>query len=63
MRVVRRIFEMAAEGISVHGIKRALDLDGVSTPIGCPYWHWRAVHSFIINPTHTKRLGSWCPAK
>ena len=37
MSVVRRIFETAAAGISVHWIKRALDRDGIFTPSGRPY--------------------------
>ncbi|MBD0328108.1 MAG: recombinase family protein, partial [Pyrinomonadaceae bacterium] len=52
MRVVRGIFEMAAEGTSVHGIKRALDQQGIPTPSGRPYWHWRAIHSFIMDDVY-----------
>jgi site-specific DNA recombinase len=52
MHVVRGIFEMAAEGTSVHGIKRALDQQGIPTPSGRPYWHWRAIHSFIMDDVY-----------
>ena len=43
MRVVRRVVRMAAEGTAVHGIKRALDAEGVPTPGGGLYWHCGAI--------------------
>ena len=50
MPVVRRIFRMAGvEGIPVHGIKRALDREGIPTPSGRKHWHWRAIQSFIMD--------------
>ena len=53
MPVIRRIFQLAAmEGTSVHGIKRALDAEGVPTPSGRKYWHWRAIHSFIMDDVY-----------
>src|SRR5215210_1382797 len=38
---------MAADGMAVHGIKRALDAEGVPTPSGGPYWHCAPIESFI----------------
>jgi site-specific DNA recombinase len=53
MPVIERIFRMAAmEGASVHGIKRVLDAEGVPTPSGRKYWHWRAIHSFIMDDVY-----------
>jgi site-specific DNA recombinase len=50
MPVVRRIFRMAGtEGMSVNGIKRALDAEGVPTPSGRKYWHRRAIRAFIMD--------------
>ncbi len=51
--VVRRIFRMAGvDGLSVNGIKRALDAEGVPTPSGRKYWHWRAIQSFIMDDVY-----------
>ena len=53
MHIVRRIFRMAGvESMSVNGIKRALDAKGVPTPSGRPYWHWRAIQSFIMDDVY-----------
>ena len=53
MSVVRRIFRMAGvDGLSVNGIKRALDAEGVPTPSGRKYWHWRAIQSFIMDDVY-----------
>ncbi len=56
MRVVRRVFHMAGtEGLAVHGIKRALDREGIPTPSGREYWHWRALQSFIMDDVYKPR--------
>ena len=53
MSVVRRIFHLAAiEGFAVHGIKRTLDREGVPTPSGREFWHWRAIQSFIMDDVY-----------
>jgi hypothetical protein len=53
MPVVRRIFRLAGEeGIAVHGIKRILDREGVPTPGGREYWHWRAIQAFIMDDVY-----------
>jgi site-specific DNA recombinase len=53
MPVVRRIFQMAGtKGMSVNGIKRALDAEGVPTPSGRKYWHWRAIRAFIMDDVY-----------
>jgi site-specific DNA recombinase len=53
MPIVRRILRMAGvEGMAVNGIKRALDAEGVPTPSGRPYWHWRAIQSFIMDDVY-----------
>ena len=38
--------------MSVNGIKRALDAEGVPTPSGRKYWHWRAIQSFIMDDVY-----------
>jgi site-specific DNA recombinase len=53
MPVVRRIFRLAGEeGIAVHGIKRILDREGIPTPGGREYWHWRAIQAFIMDDVY-----------
>lgn len=52
MTVVRRIVQLAADGTSVHGIKRILDAEGVPTPAGRPYWHLRAIRAFIMDDVY-----------
>ena len=53
MPVVRHIFRMAGvDGLAVNGIKRALDAEGVPTPSGRKYWHWRAIQSFIMDDVY-----------
>ena len=53
MPVVRRIFRMAGvDGLSVNGIKRALDAEGVPTPSGRKFWRWRAIQSFIMDDVY-----------
>jgi site-specific DNA recombinase len=49
MGVVRRVMSMAAEGVAVHGIKRALDADGVPTASGGPHWHCGTIESFVLD--------------
>ncbi|PLS84452.1 MAG: hypothetical protein CYG60_17895 [Actinobacteria bacterium] len=41
MGVVRRIFRHVAEGGSLHGLRRALEREGVPTPNGGPRWATR----------------------
>ena len=38
MAVVRRIFQLVADGASLHGVKRALEGEGVPSPSGGPRW-------------------------
>ena len=53
MPVVRRIFRLAGEeGIAVHGIKRILDREGIPTPGGREYWHWRAIQAIIMDDVY-----------
>jgi site-specific DNA recombinase len=52
MRVVRCVVSMAAEGTPIHGIKRALDTEGVPTPSGGPYWHCGAIEAFITDDVY-----------
>jgi hypothetical protein len=40
------------EGIAVHGIKRILDRQGIPTPGGREYWHWRAIQAFIMDDVY-----------
>ena len=36
----------------MHGIKRTLDREGIPTPSGRKYWHWRAIQSFIMDDVY-----------
>lgn len=49
MATVRRVMSMAAEGVAVHVIKRALDADGVPTASGGPYWHCGTIESLVLD--------------
>src|SRR3712207_2225080 len=65
MPVVRRIFQMAStKGMSVNGIKRALDAEGVPTPSGRKYWPWRAIRAFIMDDrSEERRVGKECRSR
>jgi site-specific DNA recombinase len=53
MPLVRRIIRIAGvDGLSVNGIKRALDAEGVPKPSGRKYWHWRAMPSFVMDDVY-----------
>jgi DNA-binding transcriptional MerR regulator len=40
---------MATDGMSVDGIKRVLDAEGVPTASGCSYWRCGTIESFILD--------------
>ncbi len=52
MQLVRRVVRMAADGMAVHGIKRALDAEGVPTATEGPYWHCGTIESFITDDVY-----------
>ena len=52
MEVVRRVVCMAADGMTVHGIKRTLDAEGAPTASGGPYWHCGTIESFITDDVY-----------
>lgn len=54
MQAVRRILHPPAgvEKISVPFIKRTLDREGVPTPSGREYWHWRIIRYFIMHDVY-----------
>ncbi len=53
MRVVRRIFYMfGVEGVSINGIKRTLQREGVKTPSGRGCWSTKAIRSFILDDVY-----------
>ncbi|MDP9480297.1 MAG: recombinase family protein, partial [Actinomycetota bacterium] len=52
MKVVRRIFRHVAEGGSLHGLRRALDREGVPTPGGGPRWATRTFMHVIRDDTY-----------
>jgi site-specific DNA recombinase len=49
MEVVRRVVRMAAGGMAVHGIKRALDAERIPTGSGGRYWYCGTIESFILD--------------
>jgi site-specific DNA recombinase len=53
--IVRRIFQMAAAGLSAHYIARALNTEGVRTRRG-RFWSLRAILWILHNPTYIGRI-------
>ena len=49
MRVVRRIFEMVADGNAINAVKRTLDREGVPTPGGARFWSEAMVRKVLKN--------------
>lgn len=53
MRLVRRIFHMiGTEGTSVHGVKVAMERDGLKSPAGGPYWNMAFVRKCILDDVY-----------
>jgi site-specific DNA recombinase len=53
MAVVRRIFEMVgAEGKTLHGAKKILDREGVTTPGRARYWGNRFIRNLILDDVY-----------
>ena len=53
MRVVRRIFWMVgAQGVSLHGVTRALRLEGMKSPAGGKYWNKKVIRRFILDDVY-----------
>ena len=52
MVIVRRIFELAAEGRSLFAIKKALERDGVPTVTGKRLWHIKTLHRIVNNDVY-----------
>jgi site-specific DNA recombinase len=49
MRVVRRIFQMVAEGAAINGVRKALDREGVPTPGGARFWSEAMLRKILKN--------------
>ena len=53
MQTVGRILRaIAVEGRTIHGVKRALEADGVPSPGGTPYWTQTFIRSVIFNDVY-----------
>ncbi|MBA3426136.1 MAG: recombinase family protein [Rubrobacter sp.] len=53
MAVVRRIFEMVGEeGVSIHGVQRALEGDGVTAPRGGRRWSRKTIVEIVGNDAY-----------
>jgi site-specific DNA recombinase len=52
MRVVRRIFREISEGQSLHGMKRALEAEGVPAPAGGRYWSPSFLRTLILEDVY-----------
>jgi site-specific DNA recombinase len=49
MWVVRRIFQMVAEGAAINGVRKALDREGVPTPGGARFWSEAMLRKILKN--------------
>lgn len=56
MPIVRRIFQMVADGATLHSVKKQLTSDGVPPPGGGAYWHTPSIKRTIQNDVYT---GVW----
>jgi site-specific DNA recombinase len=53
MAVVHRIFRMVAvEGVSTHGVARALERESVPNPAGGRYWYKRLIKRFVLDDVY-----------
>jgi site-specific DNA recombinase len=52
MAVVRRIFRYVAEGRSLHGVKRALEVEGVPTPNGNRHWGASFLRTLVLEDVY-----------
>jgi site-specific DNA recombinase len=61
MRLVRRIFEMAANGTSLHRIRKTFEDEGITTagstrkPEGSRYWNINSIRRVILNDVYHAR--------
>jgi site-specific DNA recombinase len=56
MAVVRRIFRMVAvEGVSTHGVAKALEREGIPNPGGGRYWYKRRIKTMILEDVYRPR--------
>jgi site-specific DNA recombinase len=55
MVIVRRIFELAADGRSLFVIKKALERDGVPTVTGKRLWNIKTLHRIVNNDVYRTR--------
>ena len=56
MAVVRRIFRMVAvEGVSTHGVAKALEREGITNPGGGRYWYKRRIKTMILDDVYRPR--------
>ena len=52
MALVRRIFRYVAEGRSLHGVKRALEVEGVPTPNGNRHWGASFLRTLVLEDVY-----------
>jgi len=55
MVIVRRIFELTAEGRSLFAVKKALERDGVPTVTGKRLWNIKTLHRIVNNDVYRTR--------
>ena len=55
MAVVRRIFSMVAGGVSLNGIKNALQEDGTATPRGGTLWSRAVLRQMVLDDAYLAR--------
>ena len=50
MRTVRRVFSMVGEErMSIHGVKRALEADGIPAPNGGRFWNTNTIRGIVLD--------------
>jgi site-specific DNA recombinase len=52
MLVVRRIFQLVSEGETLHGVKRALELEGAPAPEGGRYWGASFLRTLVLEDVY-----------
>jgi hypothetical protein len=51
MAVVRRMFEMVADGCTLHSTKKIFEREGIRSPGGGEYWHVPSMRSKLLSPS------------
>lgn len=52
MTLVRRLFELVADGLSLRSIKKLLESEGVATPRNAQFWNTNTIRKIVLNDVY-----------